>query len=99
MVCGRFTSTDVWSDASDGCRIWPGTIPGMPPIGIRFINHVEISQEETRAFNTNFEFPHEIELLTGGTFGDDLGFFGQTEFKHPNTVALQQAFLKIQDPL
>ncbi|MFN3476710.1 MAG: hypothetical protein ACK4Z6_04035 [Candidatus Methylomirabilales bacterium] len=79
--------------------IWPGTIPGMPPIAIRFINHLEISQEDTRPFRTNFEFPHEIEPLLGGTFGDDFGFFGQIEFKHPNAMALQQAFLKIQDPL
>jgi len=85
---------DLWPKA-----IWPGTIPGMPPVGIRFITHLQITQDDTNPFRTNFEFPHEIEPLLGGTFGNDLGFFGQIEFKHPNAVALQQAFLKIQDPL
>lgn len=79
--------------------IWPGSIPGMPPIGIRFIGDLQFTQDETKDFRTNFEFPHEIEPLFGGTFGPDLGFFGQIEFKQANQVALQQAFVKFQNPL
>ena len=85
---------ELWPQA-----IWPGTIPGMPPIGVRFISDFQWTQEETKDFSTNFEFPHEIEVLFGGTFGSDLGFFGQVEFKNPDKVALQQGFMKFQDPL
>ena len=79
--------------------IWPSDIPGMPPIGIRILTDVQITQDRTKKFSTNFKFPHEIEPLIGGTFGEDIGFFSEIEFEHPNKISLPQAFLKIQDPL
>ncbi len=79
--------------------IWPGTIPGMPPIGIRILSDFQWTQDETKDFNTNFEFPHEVEPLFGGTFGDDIGFFGQIEFKTPDKLEVLQSYVKFQDPL
>jgi hypothetical protein len=79
--------------------IWPGTIPGMPPIGMRVLSDIQYTKDETKDFDWNFEFPHELEPLFGGTFSDDIGFFGQLEYKHPDTLEILQAFVKFQDPL
>lgn len=81
---------DLFPDA-----IWPGTIPGMPPVAMRVI-----ADYESRAHaNSNFEFPHEIELLMGGTFGQGIGFFLETEWQPGSGALIQQAFVKYQNVL
>ncbi|MBI3078947.1 MAG: hypothetical protein HYY85_18490, partial [Deltaproteobacteria bacterium] len=94
VVLGAPAWKQLWPEA-----FWPGTIPGMPPVGLRIISDLQLTQDETKKFSSNFEFPHEVELLLGGTFGGGIGFFSQTEFKQSNQVSLMQAFLKVQDPL
>lgn len=75
--------------------IWPGTIPGMPPIAMRVI-----ADYETRSHaNSNFEFPHEIELLMGGTFGQGIGAYLETEWQPGSGALIQQVFVKYQDVL
>jgi hypothetical protein len=64
----------VWPDA-----IWPNILPGNVPLGI-------IIEAET-AYDPNAEagepkitfdnIPGEIELITGGNFGDNISFFGE----------------------
>jgi hypothetical protein len=67
----------VWPDA-----IWPSDIPGTGPFAIHAIGRYNMSfnQPDTVANNT-FEFPHEVELLYGGTIGEEVSFFGEVEFE------------------
>lgn len=65
----------VWPDA-----IWPSDIPGTSPLGvwaIGRINYAAISEVKW-----GLEFPHEIEVLYGGTLGDDFSFFGEVELEN-----------------
>jgi len=84
----------IWPKAN-----WPGWIPGSPPVAIRLFLDTESTRDETRKYTTNFEFPHEFEILTAGTFGEDLGFFGEIEWKQGAGADIRQAFLKFQNPL
>jgi len=77
---------------------WPSWIPGSPPIAIRVMFDTETTKAN-KDYTTNFEFPHEIELLWGGTFGEDLGFFGEVEWKQRGSMEVKQGFLKFQNPL
>lgn len=75
--------------------IWPGSIPGLPPVAMRII-----LDYETRAHaNSQFEFPHEIELLMGGTLGRGIGFYLESEWQPGSGALIQQTFAKFQDVL
>ncbi len=67
----------VWPDA-----IWPSDIPGTAPIAVHAIGRYELAlnQPDSVANNT-FEFPHEVELLYGGTLGESFSFFGEVELE------------------
>ena len=78
--------------------ILPAHIPGMPPIALRLINDFQYTgsdggiggNPETRS---NFEFPHEVELLTGGRIGESIGFFGEIEWKQGGGADIKQGYL------
>jgi hypothetical protein len=59
--------------------IWPSHIPGGPPLAVRGVSRAN-TFEDTRT--TTFEFPHEFELLTGGTLGETFSFFGELEIEN-----------------
>lgn len=66
--------------------VWPSDIPGMPPISIRIIGDLEwdIGDEASKKDHRNkIEFPHELEILFGGSFGENMSFFGEVELEHP----------------
>lgn len=92
------TAAPAWKEAWPKAN-WPGWIPGSPPIAIRLQLDTESTKDETKKYSTNFEFPHEVELLWGGTFGEDLGFFGEVEWKQRGNMEVKQGFLKFQNPL
>ena len=99
------TAAPAWKEAWPQAN-WPGWIPGSPPIALRLQMDTQSTKDETQKFSTNFEFPHEIELLWGGTFGEDLGFFGEVEWKQTGGsgsgdghIETKQGFLKFQNPL
>lgn len=75
--------------------VWPSTLPGLPPLAVRVI-----ADYENRAHtNSSFRFPVLFQLLMGGTFGDDLGFFVEATWAQGSGASLSQAFLKFQDVL
>ncbi len=97
------TAAPAWKEVWPR-SIWPGWIPGSPPVSIRLFLDTETSKNEigdpgTNKYTTNFEFPHEFEILTAGTFGEDLGFFGEIEWKQGGGADIRQAMLKFQNPL
>ena len=99
------TAAPAWKQAWPEAN-WPGWIPGSPPIALRLQIDTQSTKDENQKFSTNFEFPHEVELLWGGTFGEDLGFFGEVEWKQTGGsssgdghMETMQGLLKFQNPL
>lgn len=82
---------EMWPDT-----VWPSTIPGSP-IAVRVITDFKATQDEGTKAKTNFEFPHEVELLSGGTLGENIGFFVETEFKQDNDPIMMQALVEFHD--
>jgi len=68
---------EVWPDG-----VWPGTLPGLPPLSLlarslyRYDNGAETKHD--------FTFPDEIELLSAGTIGDNISFFGSIALVEDN---------------
>lgn len=82
----------VWPDA-----IWPSDIPGKSPMSLRLISRVNITPDEETEIN--FEFPHELEVLFGGTIGESLSFFGELEVEHESDLEYGFALLYRYRPL
>lgn len=61
--------------------LWPSDLPGVPPLAVRVVSRASADEDER---TTTFEFPHEFELLTGGTLGESFSFFGELEIENEN---------------
>ncbi len=64
---------NVWPDA-----VWPGSLPEAVPIS--FYGHQRIVWQEDAPSGegeTFFDAPHELELLIGGNWGEEVSFFGE----------------------
>ncbi len=58
--------------------IWPNTIPGSVPIGIVAELEATYTPNETPKWNFS-PLEGEVEVLTGGTLGEDISFYGEVE--------------------
>lgn len=54
--------------------VWPGSIPGMPPIAIRVASDVNV--RPTTPIHVNFDFPNGITGYFAGAAGDSFSYFG-----------------------
>jgi hypothetical protein len=54
--------------------VWPGAIPGLPPIAIRVATDVNV--RPSAGVNVNFDFPNGIAGYFAGPAGDSFSFFG-----------------------
>lgn len=61
--------------------VWPSDIPGMPPISFQVVNDLSAFLGGSKASNTKFELPLEMELFAAGAFGDSISFFSELEFE------------------
>ena len=61
--------------------LWPSDVPGAAPLAIRGVSRFNWFEDDTP---TSFEFPHEFEVLTGGTLGETFSFFGELEVENEN---------------
>lgn len=76
--------------------LWPSDIPGAVPLSIRGISRLNWFED---ARTTSFEFPHEFEVLTGGTLGETFSFFGELEVENEaNENELEMAISLQYDP-
>ena len=66
----------LWPEA-----IWPGSMPYLPPVSLLIDN--EYMVEPGADVNNDFQFPSNVALLTGGTFGDTISFFGRINLVAP----------------
>lgn len=91
VVMGAEAYKDLFPQA-----LWPSDIPGAVPLSIRGISRLSTFADE-RTFD--FEFPHEIEVLTGGTLGETFSFFGELEVENENNENELEMVLSLQyDP-
>jgi hypothetical protein len=54
--------------------VWPGAIPGMPPVAIRVASDVNF--RPTTPVNVNFNFPQGLTGYFAGAAGDSFSYFG-----------------------
>jgi hypothetical protein len=83
VMLGAPANKELWPKA-----IWPGTIPGIPPIGFRMTNYFQYTGSSSNNFNalvspgnqppfvpqTDFE-TGVLSLFTAGNFGSDIAFW------------------------
>src|SRR3989338_630823 len=87
--------TPAWKKVWPEC-IWPCQIPAMVPIALR----VESSYryDDRSEVTHDFTFPNELELLTGGTFGEDISFYGEIAlFEEGDTGKVGRLFLQFDN--
>ncbi len=65
----------MWPDA-----LWPSDFPGFIPLSIQPVGRVNVAPDGE--VKSEFEFPHELELLYGGTLGESASFFGEIELEN-----------------
>jgi hypothetical protein len=76
--------------------LWPSDIPAGVPLSVRGISRLSTYADQ-RTFD--FEFPHEFELLTGGTLGETFSFFGELEVENEANENEVEMVLSLQyDP-
>lgn len=69
----------VWPEA-----VWPSDMPGTIPVSLNtiFNDITERPNEAPRVTTKNaFNFPEEVSILSGGTLGETLSFFGEVTFE------------------
>ncbi len=54
--------------------VWPGAIPGMPPIAIRVMSDINV--RPTTPVHVNFDFPNGLTGYFAGAAGDTFSYFG-----------------------
>jgi hypothetical protein len=54
--------------------VWPGAIPGIPPVAIRV--STDVNFRPTAPININFDFPSGITGYFAGSAGDSFSYFG-----------------------
>lgn len=75
----------VWPNA-----VYPADIPGTSPVSFRAIGRITYfpnGVKEGLASESTFEFPHELEIIAGGTIGEDLSFLGEVELENEDNEA------------
>lgn len=81
----------VWPES-----VWPGSIPGTSPVSFRVRSGLTWQDDETGQYA---EFtPPAIQLITGGTFGEEISFFaGAHLFEHGEAGSIDRLYLRFND--
>ncbi len=90
--------SDEWKDIWPR-GIWPGELPGTPPIALRIQNDVGLTRDATDDARLDFRLPHEVYLLAGTTLGEQISVFLESEWSREGGVELLQAKVEVQDVL
>ena len=105
VMLGAPANAELWPKA-----IWPGTIPGIPPIGLQMSNYFQATGTSSRKFaaltpagtlppfvpTTDFE-TGLFSLFTAGNFGSDIAFWVDNDISVSGANAnagLGEAYLK-----
>jgi hypothetical protein len=105
VMLGAPANAEIWPKA-----IWPGTIPGIPPIGLRYNQFFQYTSSNRNQFNalapegtvapyipaTDFQTGF-FSIFTAGNFGSDIAFWVDDDISVSGANAngsLGQAYLK-----
>jgi hypothetical protein len=105
VMLGAPANAELWPKA-----IWPGTIPGQPPIGLRYNNYFQYTGSSRNQYNnllpqgtvgpyipaTDFETGF-FSMFTAGNFGSDIAFWVDDDISvagQNGNGGLGQAYLK-----
>ena len=108
VMLGAPAQKEIWPKA-----IWPGTIPGLPPIGLRFNTFFQVTPKNASNYNaqlpagtpspviprTDLE-PGLLSMFMAGNFGDGIAFWVDTDFNVGGSNAaggLGDGYLKFVD--
>ncbi len=86
---------ELWPDA-----VWPGSLPASFPLAAFTLMRLSQDfQEQNKGNRTEFVMPVFFNLLFGGTFGEDVSFFGEwSAFSAGvNARGLQRLFIQLND--
>jgi hypothetical protein len=71
--------------------VWPGAIPGIPPVAVRVITDVNF--RPSTPVNVNFDFPNGINGYFAGSAGESFSFFGSVFLQgSTNAIFLDRAY-------
>ena len=105
VILGAPANAELWPKA-----IWPGTIPGLPPIGLRYNNYLQFTGSSRSKFNSlvppgtiptyiptaDFETGF-FSIFSAGNFGSDIAFWVDDDISVSGANAnggLGEAYLK-----
>ena len=105
VMLGAPANAEIWPKA-----IWPGTIPGLPPIGLRYNQFFQYTSSNRNQFNalapagtvapyipaTDFQTGF-FSIFTAGNFGSDIAFWVDDDISVSGANgngSLGQAYLK-----
>src|ERR1035437_6334483 len=105
VMLGAPANAELWPKA-----IWPGVIPGLPPIGLRYNNYFQYTGTSSSKFNqllppgtvppyiptTDFQTGF-FSIFTAGSFGSDIAFWVDDDISVSGANAnggLGEAYLK-----
>ena len=108
VMLGAPANAELWPKA-----IWPGTIPGIPPIGLRYNNYFQYTGSSRNRYNqllppgtvgpyipaTDFETGF-FSIFTAGNFGSDIAFWVDDDISVSGANGnggLGEAYLKFVD--
>jgi hypothetical protein len=107
VMLGAAAQKEMWPNA-----VWPGTIPGMPPIGLRMNTFFQVVSKNRNNYNqqtpgtvgtftprTDFQ-PGLFSIFTAGNFGDGIAFWVDEDFSVGGSNAdggLGDGYLKFVD--
>lgn len=77
--------------------IWPGELPAIPPVAFRIVNDIRATSEEGSEATWDLRFPEELYVLAGGSLGESIGFFLESEWTKEEGFEVIQAKVELQD--
>jgi hypothetical protein len=86
--------------------VWPSDIPGTVPLSLSTIfsdvtERVSNDEGESETIKNDLRFPEEVSILSGGTLGESLSFFGEIVFASNAgeiEVELEHAQMNVNGP-
>ena len=87
-----------WKEAFPDA-VWPGVIPPDFPIAAYVHTRTVYDPLKPNGQKIGFDMPHELELLFGAAFGNDVGVFGEwiAYEAGQNAVGIQRFFFQFND--
>ncbi len=75
--------------------VWPGSIPGLPPIAFRVSS--EAGVQPANAVNLNFNFPSGVNVYFVGSEGAGISFFGNIFISgSTGTLSIDRAYVQFR---